>query len=87
MWINFSLELREVFLNSGRWPLRSNTNGTSSPCKSRVEGEVMGSQPIGCMCDSPIKRENRKKNKRKKIKEKQGRWNIRRNVFYEPDGF
>jgi hypothetical protein len=29
-------------------------NGTSSPCKSKEEGEVVGSKLTGCMCNLQI---------------------------------
>jgi hypothetical protein len=31
--------------------MSSSSNGTSSPCKSKVDGEVIGSRPTGCVFD------------------------------------
>jgi len=36
------------------------SNGTSSLC-NEVEGEVLGSSPIGCVCNLPIKKKKKKK--------------------------
>ena len=36
-------------------PMNSSSNDTT-PCKSKVEGEVVGSRPIGCACKLPIKK-------------------------------
>ena len=32
-------------------PMSSSLNDTSTPCKSKVEGEVVGLKPIGCVCN------------------------------------
>ena len=34
--------------------MSSSSNGTSSPCKSKMEGEVVSSIPIGCVFNLPI---------------------------------
>ena len=36
------------------------SNGTSHPCKSKVESEVLSSKPIGCMWNLPIKKKQKK---------------------------
>ena len=36
-------------------PMSSSSTGTSSTYKFYGEGEVVGSKPIGCMCNLPIK--------------------------------
>jgi len=36
-------------------PMSSSSNGTSSPYKCKVEGEVMGLSPTGCIHNLPIK--------------------------------
>lgn len=41
-----------------RWPTRSNSNGTTSLCKSQVDGEVMGLRATKCMSNLPIKKQN-----------------------------
>ena len=33
-------------------PMSSGSNGFSSPCKSNVDGEVMGSIPTRCVTDA-----------------------------------
>jgi hypothetical protein len=38
-------------------PMSSSSNGTSSSHNNGMEGEVMGSNPIGCMSTLPIKKE------------------------------
>ncbi len=35
--------------------MSSSSNHTSSPCKSKVEGKVLGSRLIGCVCNLPKK--------------------------------
>jgi hypothetical protein len=42
-----------------KMPMSSSSNGTYSPCKSMVEGEVMVSRAIGCMCNLPIIKEKK----------------------------
>lgn len=37
-----------------------NSNGTSHPCKSKVESEVLSSKPIGCMWNLLIKKKQKK---------------------------
>uniref|UniRef100_A0A2N9FSU0 Condensin complex subunit 2 n=1 Tax=Fagus sylvatica TaxID=28930 RepID=A0A2N9FSU0_FAGSY len=37
-------------------PMSSSSNGTSFPCKREMEGETVGSKPIECMCNLPIKK-------------------------------
>jgi hypothetical protein len=39
-------------------PISFISNGTSSIC-SKVEGEVVGSSPIGCVCNLPIKKKKK----------------------------
>jgi hypothetical protein len=40
------------------WPMGSISNGTSSFHNDRMEGKVVGSRPIGCVCNFfPIKKE------------------------------
>lgn len=38
-------------------PMSPNTNGTSSPNKNKVKGEVMGSKPNRCIWNLPIQGE------------------------------
>ncbi len=44
-------------------PMSSSSNGNSYPCKSKVEGEVVGSRPH-LLCNSPKERKERKSNGR-----------------------
>jgi hypothetical protein len=41
-------------------PMSFSSNGTSSLC-NEVEGEVLGSSPIGCVRNLPIKKKKKKK--------------------------
>ncbi len=50
--------------------MSSNSNGTSSPCKSKIEDDVVGSKPIGCMCNLPKKKNQAKRVKFSKLKNK-----------------
>lgn len=36
-------------------PMNFGLNGTSFPCRSKVEGEIVGSKPTKCVCNLPIK--------------------------------
>jgi hypothetical protein len=36
--------------------MSSRSNSTSYICKGKVESEVMGSRPMGCVCDLLIKK-------------------------------
>ena len=46
------MKLKELSLQ----PVSSSSNGTSFPCNSQVEGQVIGSRPNGSVCDLPIER-------------------------------
>ncbi|XP_050287446.1 uncharacterized protein LOC126726263 isoform X1 [Quercus robur] len=46
------MKLKELSLQS----VSSSSNGTSFPCNSQVEGQVIGSRPNGSVCDLPIER-------------------------------
>jgi hypothetical protein len=59
-----NLAIKTKFLNTHNtvlkcgiaMPVSFSSNGTSSLC-SKVEGEVVSSSPIGCVCNLPIKKQ------------------------------
>jgi hypothetical protein len=48
-----SAAVQEILFWQVIWllPMSSSLNSTSSPCKIKVGGDVVGSRPIGCVCD------------------------------------
>ena len=52
-----SATMQEILFWQVIWllPMSSSSNGTSSPCQSKVDGEIVTSRPIGCVCKLSMK--------------------------------
>ena len=55
--VNARLSSKTIHIKSVTRPMSSSSNRRSSPCQGKVEGEVLGSRSIRCMCNQlPIQK-------------------------------